>query len=138
MGGGTAPQGNNSNPHPKGLPPLPPRRSSRATKRVNYAAIDDGIEEEGQQQQQRQAGGRAGRQRAVAAACDHDAEYDAASDSCEDESGPADEDELLDEHLEAVSAAEGLVELADAADAAVQQDKQRPRRRNKQEFADGR
>ena len=113
----------NSSSDPKGLPPLPPRRQSTR----NVARVDDvELNERSDADVAEQSAGNTGRQQpAVATASDSvdsDEEYaDSSSGEEDDEFFDCDHIEELPEDDEVAGAAEGLVELADAAAAAAAQ-----------------
>jgi len=124
-----------------------PERPRRSVARVDYAALDNSdhvARDHGQQ-----APGNTRRRSAAKAAAprpDTDAEYEAGSSSGGDdglsdvdsEFGELSEDGQLSEDGEAAGAAEGLVELADAA---MQQDKHRKQpghKARKEQYIDAR
>lgn len=141
------PSVNNSRSPPRGIPPLP-ERSRRNVARVNYAALDDNDPNALEQAQQRPAGN-SSRARSAAKSVD-DAEYEAGSSSDEGELNSISDvevglsevesefEELSEDDGGAAGAAEGLVELADAAMQEDQQRHQTARKAAKGQYADAR
>jgi hypothetical protein len=129
---------------PRGISPLP-ERPRRTVARVDYAALDNSnnIEAEPGPQQPRASNNNSSRKRSAAAAAtaksDSDVEYESGTSSEEGAELVDSDFEELSEDAEA-GAAEGLMDLADAAQQATMQQDQQQRKRTgkKEEYADAR
>jgi hypothetical protein len=127
---------------PRGISPLP-ERPRRGVARVDYAALENSNSIEAEPSSQQPRASNSSRKRSAAAAAtaksDSDAEYESGNSSEEDADLLDSDFEELSEDAEA-GAAEGLMDLADAAEQATMQQDQQQRKRTgkKEEYADAR